>query len=951
MKLKYSDYEAAARRAVSEGVVLLKNNGVLPLEKGTKIALFGRIQSRYYKSGTGSGGMVNAGKVWTIPEALEKEGIILDEDLKNIYAQFDKDHPYDMGMGFGSEPWSQDEMPLEEAVAKKAAEKSEVAIVIIGRTAGEEQDYKDAPGAYRLSGTEKDMLNTVRAAFSKMIVLMNVSAVLDMEDIEAALPDAILYAWQGGEVGALGCADVLTGNVSPSGKLTDTIAKRIEDTPAFPNFGRSDYNCYAEDIYVGYKWYETFNKDAVLYPFGFGLSYTTFKISPRECILKESIGKIISLEDELFVSKIIDDEGARFSLTFEVENTGSFEGKEVIQVYLKAPQGKLGKAALSLAGFTKTKSLAPGEKCLVSVEVSPYLISSYDDSGVTGNPFSYVLEDGKYEFLAGDSSVSLEKVGEFTLSETIVIKKLSSQMAPIKAFKRVHPVASGDGFKVSYEDVPLAKSRDIEIAKNDKPQCLPYSGDKGIKLIDVKNGKATMEQFLAQLSDEDLTAIVRGEGMGSPKVTAGTAAAFGGISRNLKGFGIPCGCCSDGPSGMRMDCGTRAFSLPNGTLLACTWNTALNEELFGMLGIEMTKNKIDVLLGPGINIHRHPLNGRNFEYFSEDPLVTGRMAAAQFRGLKTAGVSGTLKHFCGNNQETHRHDIDSVISERALREVYLKGFEIAIKEGGADSVMTTYGAVNGTWTNSRHDLNTCILRGEWGFEGIVMTDWWAKIGDVDGKISRNDFARCVLAQNDFYAVCADASVNSTDDNLLSSLNEGTITRGQLVRCASNICSFLVKTHAMERFVGEEPKLELEGFDEGDSSVDAASVEYFEITDGTVIDLSNVLSIQGCVYAFGLDVLKRGCYKIEITGKSDLSELAQIPIGIFFQSVPSGSFTFNGTGGEWKSLERKILLSSRYGVMRFYFGGNGLKLKDLKFTFEKDFDPEAGWDAYSDYIKG
>ncbi len=953
MKLDRSEYEKTARQAVAEGVVLLKNNkNVLPLSKGTKAALFGRIQSHYYKSGTGSGGMVNAGKVWTVPEALEEEGIVLNEGLKAVYAEFDKSHPYDMGAGFGSEPWSQEEMPLDEAVAKKASAESDIAIAIIGRTAGEEQDYADKKGAYRLSDTEADMLRTVRKCFDRMIVVMNVSAVLDMTDVEGADPDAILYIWQGGEVGALGAADVIVGNVSPSGKLTDTIARKIEDTPAFPNFGRTDYNCYAEDIYVGYRYYSTFKKDAILYPFGYGLSYTTFDLRPAGIVLENSMN--VQNDREIVVERDINGKDFKILAYVDVKNTGSMAGKEVVQIYVAAPQGKLGKPAISLAGFAKTELLNPSQECRITVEIDPYIISSYDDSGVTGFPYSYVLEAGEYELLAGDVSDKLQSCGKFSLAETVCMEKLSSRMAPIKEFKRIKPETDGKGAltgSFSEEEVPTAKVKDLEEAYADKPEFIPYTGDKGIKLADVKAGKASMDEFLAQLSDEDLASIVRGEGMGSPKVTAGTAAAFGGVSDSLKGFGIPCGCCSDGPSGMRMDCGTRAFSLPNGTLLACTWNTGLNEKLFSMLGIEMVKNKIDVLLGPGINIHRHPLNGRNFEYFSEDPLVTGRMAAAQFRGLKSAGVSGTLKHFCGNNQETRRHDIDSVISERALREIYLKGFELAIKEGGADSVMTTYGAVNGTWTNGRHDMLTDILRGEWGFEGMVMTDWWAKIGDVGGKVSRNDFARCVLAQNDWYAVTPEADRNSADDNLLSELEAGHITRGHFVRCAANICNFLMKTHAFERMNGKEPELELTGFDSEDGAVDSANVDYFEIQDGTTIDLSKVLSVQGCVYAFGLDVKQIGCYHMEITGSSELSELAQIPIGIFFQSIPSGTITFNGTGGEWKTLSRKVLLSSKYGVMRFYFGGNGLKLKDLKFVFEKEYDPSLGWDGYSDYIKG
>ena len=270
----------------------------------------------------------------------------------------------------------------------------------------------------------------------------------------------------------------------------------------------------------------------------------------------------------------------------------------------------------------------------------------------------------------------------------------------------------------------------------------------------------------------------------------------------------------------------------------------------------MNKNDVDFLLGPGINIHRYCLNGRNFEYFSEDPLVTGKIAAAQIRGLKNSGVSGTLKHFCGNNQETCRHTEENVISERALREIYLKGFEIAIKEAGDDSVMTTYGPVNGIWTSSHHDLNTNILRKEWGFRGIVMTDWWANIGDVGKKVDKTSFSRLVLAQNDFYAVCPDASVNSMGDDILDALGEGIITRGQLIRMAGNICRMLMNTNAMKRLCGEDYKVEVLNYKEEAESTDIADIKYYEIEDGTVIDLSQVDTGKGKVYFWAL-MLRRG----------------------------------------------------------------------------------------------
>ncbi|MCQ2526785.1 MAG: glycoside hydrolase family 3 C-terminal domain-containing protein [Lachnospiraceae bacterium] len=970
MRLDRKEYEKIARQAVAEGIVMLKNEKkVLPLEEGCKLAVFGRMQNHYYKSGTGSGGMVNAPVVWGILDALKEEKVELNEKLLAEYAKFEEDHPFDPGVGFGNEPWSQEEMPVSEELVLEAAKESDIALVIIGRTAGEEQDYKDVPGAYKLAETELDMLKKVRAKFNKLVLLMNVSAVLDMSEIEKVSPNAILYVWQGGEIGGLGTADVLMGRISPSGKLVDSIVRNIEDAPAYPYFGNTEFNNYSEDIYVGYRYYETFDRDAVMYPFGFGLSYTNFDISVEkiEAVSHEKSQSADGCEDKADIYKCFaGDEAFRgaIKITSEVKNVGEVAGKEVVQVYVSCAQGELGKPSLVLAGFAKTQLLEPGASERVEIVIEPYTFASYDDDGITDYPYSYVLEKGEYGIYVGDSVRNIAKVDSATIAETVVLKTLSQQVAPIKEFGRIRPEVPTDRelllvdeeeslpplYAMDFEMVPTAQYNDLERAKADKPECAEYTGDRGIKLVDVRDGKASMEDFIAQLSDEDLSAIIRGEGMGSPKVTSGTAAAFGGVSPSLKAFGIPCGCCSDGPSGMRLDCGTRAFSLPSGTMLACTWNLDINKELFRYLGMEMTKNHVDVLLGPGINIHRHPLNGRNFEYFSEDPYVTGKMAAAQISGLKASGVSGTLKHFCANNQETNRHGVDSVVSERALREIYLKGYEIAIKEGGADSVMTTYGAVNGSWTNGRHDLNTAILREEWGFKGIVMTDWWAKIGDKGGKVSTTDFARLVLAQNDFYAVCPDAGVNSTGDNTLEELKAGNITRGQLARCASNICEFLMNTHAMERFVGEEIDLECIGFDDDESEIDPSTITYYEIGDGTVIDLSEVDTTKGNNYVIGVDCPNRGGYYMELTGGSELSELAQIPVAVFFQSVAGGTFTFKGTAGEWMTISRKILLSSRYGVLRLYFGGNGLKLKDVKFIFEKEMD-KVDWANISEYIYG
>ena len=945
MTLDWKEYEKTARAAVAEGLVLLKNeNKALPVSEGSRVALFGRMQAHYYKSGTGSGGMVNVPKVWGILDALKLENIELNKELLDVYEKFEEENPIDLTSGFGSEPWSREEMPVTDELVEAASKSSDIAIAIIARTAGEEQDNVDEPGAYRLSDIERDMLQKVRKHFGRMAVVLNVGAVMDMGEIEEIAPDAILYAWQGGEVGGLGTADVLMGRVSPGGHLADSIVKKIEDASASGNFGDLKQNFYKEDVYVGYRYYETFGRDAVAYPFGFGLTYTSFEIS------NAALATSGTLSGE-------DLQKARFTVSADIKNTGDASAKEVLQVYVKAPQGALGQPVLKLAGFAKTKTLAPSESSSLSVEIAPYTISTYDDSGVTGHKNAYVLEAGKYEFYAGENVRDVALAGSFDIEETTSIEQLSSQMAPQISFDRVKPgnIKTGDGvlpeYDIDTETTPSLPLRDAEEAKADRPECKPYTGDKGIKLRDVLDGKAGMEDFLAQLSDEDLSCIIRGEGMGSPKVTVGTAAAFGGVSPALNGFGIPCGCCSDGPSGMRLDSGARAFSLPNGTLLACTWNTELNEKLYSYLGLEMSFNGVDFLLGPGMNIHRHPLNGRNFEYFSEDPVLTGSMAAAQLRGLHKSGVSGTLKHFCGNNQETNRHFEENVISERALREIYLKGFEIAVKEGAADSIMTTYGPVNGIWTSCRHDLITNILRHEWGFKGLVMTDWWPNLGNVGETVNKTAFSRIVLSQNDFFAVCPDASVNSTGDDTLSALESGVITRGQLVRSARNICNVLMTTNAMKKLMGEKPQVEIINRPEEEELTDPTDVTYYKIEDGTVIDLSHVNTKPGTSFAMGFDAEQRGCYIIELVGGSDLSEYAQIPVAVFYQSVPGGTFTFNGTDGGWMKVERKIVLSARYGVLKMKFMGNRLKLKEMRFTYEKSCENANIWTDFPGYIIG
>ena len=905
--LDWDKYLKTAAQVVSEGIVMLKNeHQALPLKPHEEIALFGRIQFHYYKSGTGSGGMVNVSKVTNIVDGLQESGIKLNQELLDVYHKWDNENPFDLGDGWGKEPWSQKEMPLEDSLAARAAKRCQTAIAVIGRTAGEEQDNSLTEGSFLLSSDEKQMLTTIRRHFSKMIVLLNVGNIIDMNELLEIAPDAILYVWQGGMTGGTGTADVLTGKISPCGKLTDTIAKHVEDYPSAPYFGDPVRNFYSEDIYVGYRYFETFAPDKVLYPFGFGLSYTTFQIKTND---------IMELSD-------------KWDFIITVTNTGSCSGKEVVQIYCEAPQGKLGKPVRVLCGYEKTNTLSPGESQTVTISVSKTQTASYDDSGISGHAHCFILEEGDYHFYVGTDVRHAVKTYTCTQNGTLVISSHQQALAPVEAFERIKPVLSTDGYEPQMEPVPLSEVDETKRRLENLPKEIPFTGDREIRLCDVRKGTHTMEEFIAQMTDYDLACVIRGEGMNSPRVTAGTASAFGGVSQELEALGVPCGCCDDGPSGMRLDCGTKAFSLPNGTMMACTFNRTLLTELFALTGLEMIANKVDCLLGPGMNIHRHPLNGRNFEYFSEDPYLTGTIASAQLHGLHQSGVTGTIKHFCGNNQETNRHDTNGVISERALREIYLKGFEIAVKEGHADSVMTTYGPINGVWTAGSFDLTTQILRNDWGFTGFTMTDWWANINRRGQAVDKSDFAAMAIAQNDVYMVCAIGAEN--DDNILASLENGTLQRSELQRNAANICRFLMNTQAMARLEGTETKIDIINRPADESDVDESSVKFYELDGNLTINLEDICTDKGTNHSFGLDIKTMGKYRMTLTASSTQSEVAQIPVTLFSLGTAYGTFTWNGTNGLPVSFETDIPLFSKYTNLRLFFAQGGLKMHSITF---------------------
>lgn len=892
-------FKAVCREVGSEGIVLIKNDSfALPLAKNTKVSVFGRIQSHYIKSGTGSGGLVNVEYVVNIPEGLKNVGLKLNEDLRDIYTKWENENPFDRGNGWAKEPWSQVEMPLTDEIVRQASKISEAAIVIIGRSAGEEHDNSLNEGSYLLSRIEEEMLEKVTKYFEKVIVVLNVGNIIDMKWVSKYNPSSVMYVWQGGQEGGNAVADVIVGNVTPSGKLSDTIAYNISDYPSDANFGNVDVNYYCEDIYIGYRYFNSFAKDKVIYPFGFGLSYTDFIY--EECS--------VSVKNK------------QITVGLTVKNTGNYVGKDVIQVYCRMPQGKLGKPERSLVSYKKTKSLQPTESQRIECVIDFKDIASFDDVGKTGYQSCFVLEKGRYDILICKDCMTDVYEYSFELEEAVIVKQSASAMSPMESFERMISVEVDGKQCALYEKIAERKANNEILS----PRAIPFTGNKGIKLSDVKNKTNSMEEFIAQLSVEELSAILFGEGMNSPKVTGGTGCAFGGLIESLYRKGVPIACGTDGPSGLRMDNGAKATSVPSGVLLACTWNDEAIERLFTCEGEEMKENNIDVLLGPGMNIHRHPLCGRNFEYFSEDPYLTGKIGYAVCKGLANAGVTGTIKHFCGNNQETNRHNLNSVISERALREIYLKPFEIAVESGNAvKAIMTSYNPVNGIWTAGNYDLTTTILREEWEYTGFVMSDWWARteyetferMHGTHNEHLRN-YVPCVKAQNDIY-MCCPRIEDTKNYGLLKAMESGNLSLAYAQRNAMNICNFLMNSTAMERY---------------SSSEEECNRLFGRLKQGEQIVSIVDMESKNEVYFY---CEEKGAYVLEVDMISKGSSLSQSTVVFQANNELIASFTTNGTNGKVIRSQKRIFLNAGEQRLNALYPENVLSLKRVSIFKEEE----------------
>lgn len=762
-----------ALKASEESIVLLKNdNDILPIKESDTVAVFGRCQLDYFYVGYGSGGDVIAPYTVNLIDGLKNARVNVYSPLVSIYEDWCKNNPVDHGF-WGHWPMCYPEMEISGNDISNAAKNSSMALVVIGRAAGEDRENKLEQGSYYLTDTEIYMLDAVTANFDRVAVIMNCGNIIDMSWVEkyGDKISAVVYAWQCGMESGNALANMLAGKTNPSGKLPCSIARKYEDYSSADNFGGRDFNNYTEDIFVGYRYFETFDKSKAFYPFGFGLSYTDFEITP------------VSFEQN----------GDSFNAVVNVKNIGAISGKEVVQLYVSAPQGKLSKSAMSLVAFAKTKELAAGEREEIALSFNLYDISSFDDSGRSGNKFAYVIEQGEYIFYVGNSVRTDIKAGSAQLDYTVV-QQLDEVCGVQNRFNRLAVMEKNGKFVPAYEEVEPTEAYLRDRIIKYMPLAIGFEGDKGYKLADVVSGKISLDEFISQLSNKELEALTRGQGMMNSELgVVGNAGAFGGIIPSLRDKGVKPLITTDGPAGIRIKKYTSL--IPCGTALAATFNCDLVRVLTAVMGAEMVNVGSDVLLAPGMNIQRNVLCGRNFEYFSEDPVLSGKMGAAYVNGLQSAGVSACPKHFACNNQEVRRTKNDSRVSQRALREIYLKGFEICVKESAPLNIMTSYNKINGVWSHYNYDLVTTVLRGEWGYTGNVMTDWWMQPSkSPEFPIIKNNAYR-VRAQVDVYMPGDKytAKKYKSDGTLLATLNKPYgISRGELERTAKNVLNLVIK---------------------------------------------------------------------------------------------------------------------------------------------------------------
>ena len=829
MSQREKDNAILAREAAAEGFVLLKNEAqTLPLKPGTKIGLYGAGAVRTIKGGTGSGdvnnrynvniydGLKNAGYEITSVEWLEgydRRYLAARESWKaEIFRKLTEECNGNFFEAYSTTPFS---MPagavIDEAAAKEDG--AEIGMYVLARIAGENADRRDEAGDYYITEEERAQIAALCEAYEKVILVVNTGGLIDLAFTDE-FPNitAVLQFVQAGQEGGNALADVISGKVTPSGKLVDSWALDYMDYPNAAYFSHKSGDVYREEyregIYVGYRYFDTFDVP-VRYSFGYGLSYTEFDIKVT------GISKQISAQGK-----------PTLSVSVDVINSGVvFSGKEVVQVYVSCPQGKLPKEFRRLAAFGKTKLLAPGETQSLTLSMDLYQLASYSEEQA-----AWLLEAGTYGIWVGNALSTAALCGTFVLDETKVLVQCE-HICPLKeSLEELQPD------KAKLEEKQTAWLRKAEERKLPKVQIsakeLPTETVVYEKLQDQYPGRAG--EIVDQLSIEELIALATGDpakdqgasALGSAGQTVPGAAAETVTVAEKAPYYVASIVLADGPAGLRLRSeyqvredgsidggdfldgfengyfaepkepkGTvyhqYCTAIPVGTLLAQSWNLELMHTLGRMIAGEMNEFEVTLWLAPGMNIHRNPLCGRNFEYYSEDPLLAGSMAAAMTQGVQSIpGCGTTIKHFACNNQEDNRMGSDSILSERTLREIYLKGFETAIRSAQPMAMMTSYNLINGVHAANDYDICTKAARDEWGFAGAIMTDWTTTTDSTAGECTA---AGCMKAGNDM-VMPGDMRDHAS---IRQALKDGTLDIRELKRCVYHTIKIILQSNQYE----------------------------------------------------------------------------------------------------------------------------------------------------------
>ena len=774
------EHIALSRRAAREGAVLLKNeNGLLPLDPSTQVAVFGKGCADYVKGGGGSGD-VTVAYVHTLLDGMAALDVPVFTPLCDFYRDYvSREYQNGAVPGMMAEP------ELPEQLLASARAYADTAVIVLSRFSGEGWDRSDVTfvdpqnpwedenampkrakrlfggSDWYLSDAEKALIRRICECFPKVAVVLNVGGGIDVSlfaDDERI--SSLLLTYQGGMEGGDAAAELLFGLDNPSGKLPDTLARDLGDYPSTEHFHDSPwYVDYTEDIYMGYRYFETVPgaKERVVYPFGFGLSYTTFELVPVSAFEKD--GEI--------------------EVAVQVTNTGSRPGREVAELYFEAPQGLIQKPSCVLAAFQKTKLLPPGESETLILRFPVTDMASFDDTGAVEHS-AWFMDKGRYQFYLGTSVRDAKRLDYvYELAQTLVTQRVSDALAPSRLSKRLQadgtyePVPKGadhDPNEDALERMPNGSEEAVAPAARGREKYMLFKPLEGKPLSDVAEGKMTLDEFVSQLSEDDLLHLLGGQ----PNVSVSNTFGMG----NLPEYGVPTVTTADGPAGLRLqpETGLTATAWPCATLLAASWDEELTNAVGAATAAEVKENNISVWLAPAVNLHRSPMCGRNFEYWTEDPLLCGKLAASMVRGIQSQNVAATVKHFACNNKETNRKNSDSRLSQRALRELYLKQFEIIVKEAEPWAIMSSYNIINGRRASESRELLTDILRLDWGYEGLVMTDWW----------NRGEHYKEILAGNDL------KMATGWPERVRDAMKLGLVKREDLKTCAKRVLELILK---------------------------------------------------------------------------------------------------------------------------------------------------------------